>query len=230
MPNHLRQHPAFSTLLLLLLALAFLPGGLVAQACLGGVLRSETGPKSTLSAGVGVFDGGRTFSAGYTSFHGDPIAVSLAVGGGDYDGLDNASVFVGGQVAAQLPLPTIGICPLVGVTYERWSDDFMDWGLPVDVSASGIAVPVGIGVGAAIRGEADVAFIPAMRAGIVWTRTSFAGSSGSTTVRENESTTDFFVGGGATLMVSRFFVGGSVARRLADGARAVFGLGVGVAF
>jgi hypothetical protein len=229
MLDHHRLHPAVSTLVLLLVP-ALLPGGLAAQACLGGGLQSGTGPKSTLSAGLGVFDGGRTFAADYTSFHGDPIAVSLGVGGGDYDGLDNASVFFGGQVAAQLPVPTVGICPVVGVTYERWSDDFMDWGRPVDVSASRIVVPVGLGVGAAIRGEADVAFIPAVRAGLMWTRISFAGSSGSTTVRENESTTDFFVGGGATLMVSRFFVQGSVARRLEDGAEAVFGLGLGVAF
>lgn len=202
---------------------SFSPQVGVAQVCIG----NPTLPgQFSVEGGVSFSDGTTGYGAGVTANLDGPFSIGGSVGIIDVDNVDTNIKTVAVDGAYALNTEGFGACPVAGVQYSSWSDTFEGF----DMDLSSLSFPLGMGVGVELGNDGPATLIPSASAGLFYQRLRFSISDGFERFTETDTETEFFFSGGATLVLSQFFVRASVLATTIDDSDAVFGILLGIRF
>jgi hypothetical protein len=189
-----------------LAAAAFLlaPASALAQACLG----------SPNLAGQTSLQGNVTFNGDFTGYGGDlranlPGAPSVRIGGEitDVEGQERNIREARGDLALDLATTReFSICPVAGISYSTWRDDFFDDTLDL----SEVRVPFGLGLGTRLEVDGTFALIPSALLGGYWYRLRDGVETNGFAISERRSGTEFFGEAGATVALGQVYLRGTV--------------------
>ena len=176
-------------------ALAIVPAGLVAQACIGVPVAES---QNAFTASVGFPENATSYGAAFRRNVEGPFSVGASYSLYSYKDVDPKQHAFGVEADYELPGLSFSACPTVGLGYSRMSAD--------GGTLTAFSVPVGVGFGTRIELSPSAALIPHVVPQWVWTRASIevAGES----VSDNDSALAALFG--ATLALPRFYVGGQV--------------------
>src|SRR5688572_7603851 len=138
-----------------ILATAFIaalaaPSAVSAQVCMGVPIRDGA---FGIFADYTTTEGVDGFGGSVTANLNGPISVQLGYRLDSLDDIEeNANTFYG-NLAYEFPNMSFSVCPIVGASYGKWSDDVL--GVELDVSE--LVIPIGVGVGREFtRGPVDI--------------------------------------------------------------------------
>jgi hypothetical protein len=194
---------------------SFSPQVGVAQVCIG----NPTLPgQFSIEGNISFSDGATGYGAGVTANLDGPFSIGGSVGIVDLDDANTNIKTVAVNGAYALNTEGFGVCPVAGVGYATWSDTFDGF----DVDLSSLSFPLGLGVGVELGNGGSATLIPSASAGLFYHRLRLSISDGFDRFTETDTETDFFFSGGATLVLSQFFVRASVLATTVDDSDAVF--------
>lgn len=204
-------------------ALLLLPAAAAAQACTG--MSTQPG-QYALGAGVVSYDGATEYRVTTQTNLPGPLGMGVYLGTNDADGLDDNSFVVGGTLSFDLPVTALALCPVSGVRYERFDDEFEG----VESSFSSLLVPVGMSAGTRVQAGNSLALIPFAQGGLMYARLSGDASFNGVGVSSSDSETGFFIGAGAGLDLGRLMLRGAVERIDVDSAETSLQFSAGLVF
>jgi len=200
-----------------------LPHTVLGQTCVG----SPTIPgQFALGGNVSFSDGATGFGAEGRANLDGPLSVGAGIGIIDIDNVDSNVTTLSGGLAYDLPVEGFAACPTAGVGYSTWSDTSQ--GVTFDLSE--VSFPLGLSVGTQLGEEDSVLLLPSAAAGLFYYRLTGSISGGGESVSDTESETEFFVGGGATLLLGQIFLRGGVSTTTVENSDATINLGLGIVF
>jgi hypothetical protein len=200
-----------TTFAALMLALLAAPQTAAAQACLGAPQGARAGAYGNASFPKGA----KTFGVSGMTTAGESVyaSASYAMTAIDLDGAPKQHT-VGSTLAYEVPSLTqsASVCPVVGATYTKW-DEYSQIGVPVGVGI-GKTLPLGV--------DGTNTLTPFVTPQFVWVQARYDGATASDTY--------FGMNAGATFGFNSFIAGASVSKLFEEGADAIFGIHLGVAF
>lgn len=199
----------------MVMALLAVPGGLVAQACVGAPIG---GGVNAITAQVGFPEDAMAYNAGIRHNADGPVSVAAGYTLATFDGVDTKQHGLSAEGSYELPGLSFSVCPTVGLGYTTMSEG--------DMSVSTFSVPLGVGFGQSFELSSDMSVTPYVMPQWVWMRGTFEFDGQD--VSDDDSV--FASAFGATLSVSRFYVGAGVTWYNEDNAETVFSLMAGMPF
>ncbi len=219
----LKRRPVLIALsaVLSMVALALIPTGVLAQACIGSPAMSG---QFTLGGYAALEDAGTSYGVDSRSNLPGRVGMGARIGTIDLDDTDENITSVGGDLVFQIPRRgALSLCPVVGVDHDFWSGTSGG----IDFDYTRWAFPVGLAVGGRVAGGN---LIPSARAGLIHQRFSGEAAAGPFVLQRDGNQSDFFLDAGATVHLGPTYGRAGIYRIFDDEGDTVIRLNLGFVF
>lgn len=198
-----------------LVAMLAIPGAVAAQACVGIPVAEAS---NAVTAQVGFPQDAKSFGASFRHNMAGPFSFSAGYTLSAYDGVDPKQHGLAVEGDYELSGLPVSVCPTAGLGYTSLSSD--------GSSVSTLAIPIGVALGKSFPVTPTVSVNPYVVPQWMWMQATveFLG--------DEATASDSFLGAqlGATVALTRFYVGGGMTWFDQEGADPVFSIMAGMPF
>ena len=193
-----------------------------AQACIGVPIGNGS---FAIEGQFATSDGSKSYGATATANLQSPITIQGGYTLTDLDGVEKNANGFHGLVAYEVPTRSFSACPLVGISYNKWSDDF----LGVDVDVTETVIPIGLGIGKTIPAGSNLGLTLFAVPQFLHIRGKIEADGGTGSETASDNSNEFGSEFGFRLGGSAFFAGASVMFTTVEDSDPSFGVTLGIA-
>ena len=193
-----------------------------AQACIGVPVRDG---QIAIEGQLGIADGLKTYGVAATANLAGPLTVQGGYTLLDLDDVDENANGFHANLAYEVPVKSLSACPVVGVSYAKWSQSF----LGVDLDVSETVIPIGFGIGKTIPAGTSLGLTLYAIPQFLHIRGKIEASDDTGSESAEENSNEFGSVFGFRLGSSAVYAGASVMFTTIEDSDPTFGVAIGLA-